>query len=553
MNPAGTLLLRAFLLATLWFGFFLPPGNAEPEWHPLEQRGLWRLEDPSAWEWQDEGRATVLVLRRPSQYKPRFRRPFNLAWFDGAEWDSFTLTCEARLDVFNKGNNDLCIAFAGKGDSEFYYAHLGEAADAVHLQLHLVNMADRRAITTSRADSLPWQPDRWHGVKLVRDAVSGAIKVWFDERLVLEARDTTFGKGRIGIGSFDDLGAFRNVVVREGTAPATSALPMEIEVVAGGGTLVENAPATQCRVIQPFGIAFDLQDNMFICEETHRLLRVEAKTGVLTVVCGAKPKDALAGDNGPVKDASFIAPHNLVADAAGNLFLADTYHYSVRRVDGLTGIVTTVAGNGTKGFSGDGGPAAAAELDGIACLCFNKDFTRLYLGGFSRVIRAVDLKTGLISTVSGIGGSRAMAVDSKGNVFTPARAGVRMLGPDGRATALEDPNANPPLNAPKHLWADRDDNILIADAGNHLIRRFIVSERKLETIAGVGTRGMNGVPGPALQAELGEPHGVVTHPRTGDIYIADSRNHRVLRLKAVTSPAREQAQAPAPVRGDEEK
>lgn len=133
------------------------------------------------------------------------------------------------------------------------------------------------------------------------------------------------------------------------------------------------------------------------------------------------------------------------------------------------------------------------------------------------MVRAVDLKTGLISTVYGIAGSRAMAVDCKGNVFTPA------------------------------------DNILIADAGNHLIRRFVVSERKLETIAGVGTRGMNGVPGPALQAELGEPHGVVTHPRTGDIYIDDLRNHRVLRLKAVTSPVREQSLPPAAAQSDEKK
>lgn len=519
-------------------GFCVQRGIAVPEAHPLEQKEQWRLEDPAAWEWQGEGRATVLALKRPSQYKPRVRRPFNLAWFEGAEWESFTLTCEARLDVFNKGNNDLCIAFAGKSDSEFYYAHLGETADAVHLQLHVVNMADRRAITASRADSLPWQPDKWHGVRLVRDAASGSIKVWFDNRLVLEATDRTFGKGRVGIGSFDDLGAFRNVVIKEGTAPEVSASFQEIEVVAGGGTLTENAPATKCRVTQPFGVAFDPEDNMFICEETHRLLRVDAKTGFLTVVCGAKPKDAPLGDNGPVKDACFIAPHNLVADAAGNLFVADTYHYSVRRVDAVTGVVTTLAGKGTKGFSGDGGPAASAELDGIACLCFNHDFTLLYLGGFSRVIRVVDMKTGLISTVSGIGGSRAMAVDSKGNLFTPARAGVRMRGPDGKAVTLEDPDAIPPLNTPKHLWADRDNNILIADAGNHLIRRFMVSERRLETIAGVGTRGMGGVPGPALRAELGEPHGVVTHPRTGDIYIADSRNHRVLRLRNPSSPAR---------------
>lgn len=495
--------------------------------HPLQQRAQWQLEDPAAWEWQGEGEATTLMLKKPSQYKPKVRRPFNLAWFGGAEWNSFTLTCEARLDVFNKGNNDVCIAFSGRGESEFYYAHLGETADGVHLQLHVVNQADRKAITTKRAKTLPWKPGHWHPIKLVRDASSGSIKVWFEDQLVLEASDKTFGKGRIGLGSFDDLGAFRKV-----TITAASAEPaMQVEVVAGGGTMVENAPATQCKVTQPFGIAFDPQDNMFICEETHRLLRVDAKTGVLSVVTAAKGKNAPPGDNGPAKDASFLAPHNLVADTEGNLFIADTYHYAVRRVDAKTGLVTTFAGNGSKELSGDGGPAKSAGLDGLACLCFNHDFTKLYLGGFSKVIRVVDMKTGIITTVPGFGGSRAMAVDSKGKLFTAAGRGVRLLAPNGKVILLTDPTASPALNGVKHLWADRDDNILIADAGNHLIRKFIVAERKLVTLAGVGEKGVAGVPGPALQAQLGEPHGVVTHPRTGDIYIADSRNHRVLRIK----------------------
>ena len=186
--------------------------------HPLQRRAQWQFEDPAAWEWQGEGEATTLVLKKPSQYKPKVRRPFNLAWFSEAEWGSFTLTCEARLDVFNKGNNDLCIAFAGVSDSEFYYAHLGETADGVHLQLHVVNQADRKAITTNRAKVLPWQPNHWHQIKLVRDASSGSIKVWFEDQVVLEASDKTFGKGRIGLGSFDDLGAFRKVVITPSSA-----------------------------------------------------------------------------------------------------------------------------------------------------------------------------------------------------------------------------------------------------------------------------------------------------------------------------------------------
>lgn len=188
--------------------------------HPLLQHDQWQFEDPAAWEWQGEGAETTLVLKKPSQYKPKFRRPFNLAWYGGA-WESFTLTCEARLDSFNQGNNDVCLAFGGTDGSQFYYAHLGEKADGVHLQLHVVNNADRKAITTSRAETLPWKPGHWHSIKLARDAASGSIKVWFDGQLVLQATDKTFGKGRIGLGSFDDLGAFRQVTVTPG-APASA-------------------------------------------------------------------------------------------------------------------------------------------------------------------------------------------------------------------------------------------------------------------------------------------------------------------------------------------
>jgi DNA-binding beta-propeller fold protein YncE len=304
-----------------------------------------------------------------------------------------------------------------------------------------------------------------------------------------------------------------------------------VEIIAGGGRAVENKPATECKVTQPFGIAFDPQDNMFICEETHRLLRVDAKTGVITVVSPAKPS-APIGDAGPARDASFHAPHNLIADTAGNLYIADTFHYRVRRVDAQTGIVTTLAGNGDKEVSGDGGPATAAGLGWIACLAFNHDCTQISISGDGKNgIRVVDMRTGLISRLTGLSGSRAHAVDSKGNVFITTRFGVRMRSPDGKVQNLEDPAAIPPLAGVKHLWADRDDNLLIADASNHRIRKFFVSERKLVTLAGNGAKGSEGVPGPALQALLGEPHGVVTHPRTGDIYIADSRNHRVLRIK----------------------
>lgn len=185
--------------------------TATAQTKPLAEKEKWSYGDPAAWEWTGAGDDAVLSLKKQSEFKPKVRSPFNLAWFSGGQWDSFTLNAEVRLDLFNKGNNDVCIAFSKESDTKFYYAHLGEKADAVHLQLHLVNDADRKAITTQGAETLPWKPEAWHQVKVVRNAADGTIKVWFDGREVLAATDKTLGKGAVGLGSFDDLGSFRNV------------------------------------------------------------------------------------------------------------------------------------------------------------------------------------------------------------------------------------------------------------------------------------------------------------------------------------------------------
>ena len=206
-------MMRAFNLCGCFFT--LLAGSASAQVKPLLEREKWVFGDQGAWEWSGAGDSTVLGLERQSDFKPKVRSPFNLAWFTGGEWESFTLTAEVKLDVFNEGNNDVCIAFGKTGETKFYYAHLGEKADAVHLQLHLVNDADRKAITAEGAKTLAWKPDTWHRVKLVRNAGDGAIKVWFDDVVVLAATDKTLGKGAIGLGSFDDRGSFRNVVVTE--------------------------------------------------------------------------------------------------------------------------------------------------------------------------------------------------------------------------------------------------------------------------------------------------------------------------------------------------
>lgn len=183
---------------------------------PLQNPEAWQFGDQSAWTWSDEGGTRVLSLHRQQNFKPKVRSPFNLAWLSTPEWKSFTLTVEARLTKFDASNNDLCIAFGRQDETRFYYAHLGVRADGVHHQIHLVDHADRRAITATRTTGTPWKPGIWHRLKIVHDATAGKITVYFDdmEQTVLTAEDKTLTHGWIGLGSFDDLGQFRNLEIR---------------------------------------------------------------------------------------------------------------------------------------------------------------------------------------------------------------------------------------------------------------------------------------------------------------------------------------------------
>lgn len=209
------LLLSPMKIRPLFVIAALPLLAAEPV-RPLDTPAAWTFADPAAWVWSQEDGQSILTLHQQQKYKPTVRSPFNLAWLKTTEWKSFTLIVEGQLTKFDAGNNDLCIAFARQDDARFYYAHLGEKADGNHHQIHLVDHADRRPITAARTEGSPWQPGRWHRLKLVHDTATGKIAVFFDdmEKPVLTAQDKTLDHGWIGLGSFDDLGKFRNLQIQ---------------------------------------------------------------------------------------------------------------------------------------------------------------------------------------------------------------------------------------------------------------------------------------------------------------------------------------------------
>jgi DNA-binding beta-propeller fold protein YncE len=333
-----------------------------------------------------------------------------------------------------------------------------------------------------------------------------------------------------------------------------------VVLVAGGGTGGDGSVANQAKLVAPFGVDFDKGGNLYVVELTgQRVLKVDGK-GLFHVLGGTGEKGD-EGDEGPATKARFNGMHSLAVSPDGTLYLADTWNNRVRTLDPKTGIVRAFAGTGQKGSGGDGGPAAKATFGGIYCVALDPKAEHLYLADLdNRRIRAIDLRTGVVTTVAGNGkrgvpadgadarsaplvDPRAVAADAAGNVYVLERAGhaLRVVSPDGKIRTVAGTGQKgasgdggdarkATLNGPKHLCIDRDGSVLIADTENHVIRRYLPKDGTIVRVAGSGQKGTGGVGGPPLKVELSQPHGVWVHA-SGALYIADSSNHRVLKIE----------------------
>ena len=331
-----------------------------------------------------------------------------------------------------------------------------------------------------------------------------------------------------------------------------------LHLFAGGGTRV-TGPATDCRLADPFATDFDAQGNTYICEMTNnRVLKVDSR-GNLTVFAGTTKKGG-AGDGGPATQAELNGPHHLIVAKNGDVFIADTWNWRIRRVDAASGVISTIAGTGQRGYSGDGGPAIEADFSGVYSLSFDASQENLYVADLeNRRVRAVEIRTGKVRLIAGNGQKglpveggdairsplfdpRAVAVAKGGEVYILERGGHAMrvvdtkgkirtvvgTGKAGGVTSVMEP-LKVTLKGPKHLWVDRDDTVLIVDSENDVVRRYLPQEDKVVLVAGTGKRGsaLNVDP---LKTELRHPHGVNVDAQ-GRIYISDSNNSRVLRIE----------------------
>lgn len=347
------------------------------------------------------------------------------------------------------------------------------------------------------------------------------------EDMIDAMNPTSPASRRISVRSFPLLTALLSISFA--ASAETTAL------VAGGGNGADNVPATQAKLDKPFAVTFDKAGNLYIGEYGGcQVLKVDS-AGLLTTLAGTGEK-GFAGDGGPATKAQFNLIHDIVAGPDDALYVADSTNRRVRRIDLQSGIVTTFAGTGIgKVATGDGGPADKAALEGVASLFFDPAGKTLFLAGFSKTVRAIDMQTKTIVTVRGVRGGRSIAIDSKGNLYIAAGQTLGVRSPDGSYRLLLDKThtggASLPLgDNPKHLAIDAHDNVWICDEQHSLIREYLADNGKLLTIAGSGTPGSEGLGGPPAQLQLNRPHGIYFHAPTGVIYIADSWNDRVIRI-----------------------
>jgi trimeric autotransporter adhesin len=279
-----------------------------------------------------------------------------------------------------------------------------------------------------------------------------------------------------------------------------------ISTIAGNGTAGysgDGGPATSAELQSPVGIAVDSSGNLYIADQGNNVIRKVATNGTITTVAGNNA-EGYSGDNGQAINATLYAPAGVALDNAGNLYIADAGNNRIRLVN-TAGTITTFAGNGTAGYSGDNGPAAAATLNKPSALAEDAK-NNLYLADTSNnVIRLVNT-TGTITTIAGNG-----------------TAGYS--GDNGSAISAT-------LNAPYGLQIDSVGNVYIADTKNNVIR-MVTAAGNITTIVGNGASGFSGDGGPATDAILNNPIGVVFGSQ-GNLDVSDQGNERV---REVNTPA----------------
>uniref|UniRef100_Q02B28 NHL repeat containing protein n=1 Tax=Solibacter usitatus (strain Ellin6076) TaxID=234267 RepID=Q02B28_SOLUE len=280
-----------------------------------------------------------------------------------------------------------------------------------------------------------------------------------------------------------------------------------ITTLAGIGTAGfagDGGPAAQAQLNGPLGLCIDGSGNIYVSDQGNKRVRKIAPSGTITTVAGSGSA-ASGGDGGAATAAGFAIPIRCAVDKSGNLLIVDQGAHKIRKVEAASNIISTFAGNGSQGFSGDGGQAAQASFNNPTALAVDAAGTVYVTDQSNQRIRRIDTG-GVITTVAGNGNAA-------------------FSGDGGSATAAS-------LNYPGGIVLDSSGTLYIVDSVNQRVRK--VSGTTISTVAGTGTAGFSGDGGAALQAQLNNPF-PITADGSGNLYVGDVSNNRVRKITGAST------------------
>lgn len=336
-----------------------------------------------------------------------------------------------------------------------------------------------------------------------------------------------------------------------------------IATVAGTGAkgyTGDGGAATSAQVDNPYGLTRGPDGAFYVCEVGNHVIRRIAPDGKISTVVGTGKK-GYSGDGGPAAKAELNEPYEIRFDKAGNMFFVEMKNNLVRRVDAKTKTISTVAGNGKPGFSGDGGPATQAQFNQPHSIQFDAKGDLYVCDIANHRIRKVDLKSGVITTFAGTGekkptpdgakiqgaplnGPRALDFDKEGNMWLALREGNMVYKLDLKAGTIHHvagtggkgftgnggPAKEATLSGPKGLSIGPNGNVYLTDTESHSVRMIDVKKGTIELIAGTGEKG-DGPDGDPFQCKMTRPHGVFVDA-DGSVFVGDSESHRVHVIRA---------------------
>jgi len=342
-----------------------------------------------------------------------------------------------------------------------------------------------------------------------------------------------------------------------------------ITTIAGtgaAGMAADGDAADRAAINNPFGLVIGPDGALYWADfGSNRVLRLDLSSRKVSVVAGNGVK-GYAGDGGPAKAAQLSAPHEVRFDAKGNIYVAERDSHVVRYIDIKSGVISTAAGTGVRGYSGDGGPANQAQLAQPHSIALDKAGNVYICDIVNHRVRRIDAKTAVITTFAGTGqqdstpedaplagtptrGPRSIDIAPDGTMYLILREGNKVFSIDPSHTRLKhiagtgelgySGDGGPaisakfgapgnPLNGPKGVTYSADNSLYVSDTENHAIRRIDLRQGTVTTVAGTGERG-NGPDGNPLTCKMARPHGVFIDGR--NVYIGDSENHCIRLLQ----------------------